>query len=380
MTRPHGPIRRTIAAIDQHALAHNVALARQLSPGQAICAVVKANAYGHGAVPMALALQALQVECFGVAFVEEAVPLREAGVTRPILVWGSAYDGAFDAIVKKQLTPVLGHIDQLHAFAQLARKSGVRLACHLEVDTGMARLGLDFAALPTFLAAAKRCAAEIKITGVMSHLALADRPQDPFNTLQAARFAAVQACVAQAGLSDLTWHLANSPATCAQRSHAPPTQMVRCGLLLYGMQPLRGDGQLPLAPVMQLRTTIVALRELPPNTRVSYGGRFSTPGPGPSRIATISIGYGDGYRRDFSGRAAVLVHGQRAPVVGTVCMDMCMVDVTAVKDAAVGDAVIVMGSQGKESIRAEELATWASTINYEIVCGIAARVPRIYTS
>jgi alanine racemase len=370
--------RPTRAEIDLAALAHNVKIVRSLAPQQALCAVVKANAYGHGALPMAQALQGLGIDSFGVAFVEEAVALRQAGIHRSILVWGSAYADAFEAMVAHQLTPVLGHVDQLIDLGARAAATGKTLHVQVEVDTGMARLGVPLNDLEDFFTAAKQRRSSIHIDGIMSHLAVADRPASPFHAQQLRRFAELQEALRTYGHANTPLHLSNSPGTVTLSPTQAGTQSVRCGLLLYGMQPMLDRQTVPVRPVLSLHSSLVAVRRLPPNTPVSYGCRYITP-QGPDRlIATVPMGYADGYRRDFSNRAEVLVRGSRVPVVGTVCMDMFMVDVTDLKEVGVGDAVVLMGDQGGASICAEELATWANTINYEIVCGLGARVRRCY--
>jgi alanine racemase len=370
--------RPTRAEIDLAALAHNVTVVRALAPQQALCAVVKANAYGHGAVPMAQALQRLGIDSFGVAFVEEAVALRQAGIVQPILVWGSAYTNAFDTLLAHRLIPVLGHINQLIELAACAEAKKETLHVQVEVDTGMARLGVSMGDLQEFLAAAHTRRGGIQIDGIMSHLAVADRPASPFHAQQLRRIAELQVALQALGHAHTPLHLSNSPGAVTLSPTQAGTQMVRCGLLLYGMQPMLDRQTVPVRPVLSLHSSLVAVRRLPPNTPVSYGCRYITP-QGPDRlIATVPMGYADGYRRDFSNRAEVLVRGTRVPVVGTVCMDMFMVDVTDLKEVGVGDAVVLMGDQDGASICAEELATWANTINYEIVCGLGARVRRCY--
>ncbi len=375
---PVARCRPTRALIDLAALRHNVGVARRHARGRRLCAVVKANAYGHGLGEVAPALQAAGVEAFGVAFVDEAVALRALGITRPIWVWGSTLTGCFDAIVKHQLVPVLGNLAQADALVAACRSRGLRLRVHLELDTGMARLGFGDAALEALLAAMPQWQPHLQVDGLMSHLAVADLPEDPFTEQQGAAFAALCGRLHSHGLAPTTLHLANSAGTCRAAVVGPrtPQAFVRCGLLLYGMQPLRGHHTADLRPVLALHSAVVALRDLPPGSPVSYGCTYRTPAGGPTRIATVPMGYADGYRRDFSGRAAMLLHGARVPVVGTVCMDMCMLDVTSLKNVELGDPVVLLGSQGNQTLAAEELADWAHTISWEIVCGIAARVAR----
>jgi alanine racemase len=380
---PVARCRPTRAVVDLDALAHNLGVARQHAGSQKICGVVKANAYGHGLCEVGRALEACGVDALGVAFVDEGMALRRAGVRVPIWVLGSNLGGCFDALVAHRLTPVLGNLPQALDLAARCRAASLQMGVHVEVDTGMARLGFGADAVESLLAALPQLQPDLRIEGLMSHLSVADLPADPYTLAQFDKFADLRRILRQAQISPACLHVANSAATLdvgASRLGPPPgtDAFVRCGLLLYGMQPMRGVFTDNLRPVMQLHSALVGLRELPPGSAVSYGCTYRTPAGAPSRIATVPIGYADGYRRDFSNRGRVLLRGQRVPVVGTVCMDMCMVDVTSVQEAALGDPVVLLGNQGTETLTAEDLADWAHTISYEIVCGIATRVARDY--
>ena len=368
-------IRPTQAIIDLSAIGANIRRVRAIAPKSQICAVVKANAYGHGMVPVALAMAAAGVETFGVALVEEGMALREAGIRQPILVWAGQFDAVtqrgFAEMVAHGLTPVLQDVRQVAVLAKAAVSAPVGL--HLEVDTGMARLGLDPADLPAFAEALAQHP-NLSLVGLMGHLAMADVIGAPFNDLQWRRLQVCQQKLAQYGLLPAMVHTANSPATIS----LPHLQLslVRCGLMLYGLEPMI-DGTTPaLRPALRWTSQIVAARDLPAGEPVSYGGRWHASRP--SRIGTVPVGYADGYTRRLSGQAHVLVRGKPAPVVGTVCMDYCMVDLTDVPDAAVGDEVILVGTQGDHTIAVDDLARWTHTINYEILCALAARVHRHY--
>ncbi len=368
-------IRPTRAEIDLAALRHNLQAVRSLAPGVEVMTVVKANAYGHGAVPVAQALEAEGVKLFGVALVEEGLELRQAGVKAPILVLGGAYEGGYDALVEADLIPTVFREEHLAGYAAAGR--GKPLKAHLKLDTGMGRIGVLPAELPGFLARWKQTP-EIALEGLISHFANADLADAELTREQVRRFKAAVAVLEANGMAPKYRHLANSAAVMdlPEVRDGLALNLVRPGLMLYGMAPAGWmEGRAPLLPVMRWRTAITHLKTVPKGTPISYGSTWVAQRE--SVIATLPLGYADGYGRKYSSRAQVLVRGQRAPIAGRVCMDMCMVDVTDVPGARVGDEVVLMGTQGKDRIRTEELASWAETINYEVVCGVSARVPRV---
>jgi len=376
------PIRPTEAVVDLSAIAANYRLLREIA-GRPLIAVVKENAYGHGAVPVAGELSRQGAAMLAVALVEEGVELREAGLNTPILVLGGAYGNRYDLLVSHRLTPAICDRSQLEGLAAAARASGVQVSAHLKVDTGMGRLGLRLRDIPAFVAAAARTP-EVAVEGVYTHLASADVGDRAFTERQVALFDEAAALLAGAGLPLRYRHLANSAGTVDYP--LARQDLVRPGIALYGYSPFHPRSLGPAAlsalrPALTWRTEVIQVKEVLEGTPVSYGGKWIAPRT--SRIATLPVGYGDGYRRQLSGRpgfgrAEVLVRGQRAPVAGTVCMDMIMVDVTDVPGVAVGDEVVLLGSQGDETVDAGELAERAGTISYEILCGIGARVPRRY--
>jgi len=315
---------------------------------------VKADGYGHGAIPVARALERAGVLGLAVSLTEEGIELRRAAIGGLILVMGGVY--GHHEILSHGLVPVVSDAADLDAFARAARALGVRARIHVKIDTGMSRLGIPPAQVDSFLAAAARLP-EIEIVGVCTHLASADT--DPaFTREQLARFDAAR----RAFPPGLLVHAANSAATVEMP--AARYDAVRPGLLLY-------------RDVMRLATAVSQLRDVPAGEPVSYGGLWRAPGP--RRIATLPIGYADGYPRRLTGAGEVLVHGRRCPVVGAVCMDMTMVDVTDVPGVDVGDEVVLLGAQGRERITARELADRAGLIEYEITCGVSKRVPRFYS-
>jgi alanine racemase len=371
-------IRPTVAEIDLAAIQRNLARIRQLvGPSVQIFGVVKADAYGHGAAPVARAIEPL-CSALAVSLVEEGMELRAAGIRAPIVVLGAYYNRHQDAVLSERLTPVVYDLGELERFAAAAARRGRPVGIHVKVDTGMSRLGVSVDELDAALARLRELPI-LRLAGLCTHFASADGPDEGVTQHALALF---ERCVARARAAfpelapQMITHAANSAATVrfpAARLHA-----VRPGLALYGAMPSRGRGlsglELGLEPALRLTTRIMAVHEIPVGATVSYGGLWRAARP--SRIATLPIGYADGYPRHVQG-ASVLVAGRRVPIVGAVCMDMLMVDVTDVPAAGVGAAVTLIGRDGSEAITVDDVATWASTINYEILCGISKRVPRI---
>lgn len=362
-----------MAEVDLAALRKNVdVIAGTVGAGVGIVAVVKADAYGHGALACARALER-KVWGFAVSLVEEGVELRRGGIAAPILVLGSYYGHSHRDVVAYRLTPVVSDRADIDKFARAADElASGRVGLHLKIDTGMARLGVRPAELDPLLAHLSQQNG-VELVGLASHLASADAEESAQTEAQLLRFAEAQAKVRAHGLWPTLTHVANSAA--ALRFAAARFDLVRTGLSLYGYNPSPAAAWSGLLPVLTLKSRIVALRDLEPGDRVSYGGLWQAPAP--ARIATVPVGYADGYTRRLSGRAQVLIGGRRCPVVGAITMDMCMVDVTGL-EAPLGEEVVLLGSQGDERISADDLATWSGTISWEIFCGISKRVPRIY--
>ncbi|MBI4366600.1 MAG: alanine racemase [Deltaproteobacteria bacterium] len=375
--------RPTVAEIDAQALAQNVAEVRARIPAHAgICAMVKADAYGHGAVAIATQLAAVGIAAFGVATVEEGMELRAAGIGQPILVMGGLMAqgaAAAAAIAEQGLTPVVHTPDAVPLLDAAAAARGVLLTVHLKIDTGMGRLGARPETLPK-VCAAIRHATHLRLGGVMTHFAHA---ADPAVTQeQCAGFAEAVHALEFAGEPPPIWHLANSGAILRGIGLAVPpfaTLWVRPGIMLYGAAPFPEDiGRARLRPVMHVKSRVILMKQVPAGTRVSYAGTWTAPRP--SRIAVIPIGYADGYPWLCGSRGQVLIGGARYPIVGRVTMDFCMIDVTDGKAVAPGSEVVLLGTQGGAAITAEELAGWAQTIPYEILTRISKRMPRIYTN
>jgi alanine racemase len=369
-------IRPTWAEIDLEALVANVSAVRALAPRTDVLAVVKANAYGHGAVVVGRALEATSVRMLAVALVEEGVELRNAGVRKPILVLGGAYHGGYQLMIEHDLTPAVFRIDHLEDLAEAARRKGLRAAAHLKVDTGMGRIGVFPDELDAFLDRAAHIA-EVRLTGVLSHFANADLADAELTGEQIRRFRAALAAMRARGMEPPLRHLSNSAGVIDRPEVRDGLELnlVRPGLMLYGVPPapwLRE--KVSLRPVLSWKTAVIHLKRVKKGTPISYGSTWIAPRE--SVIATLPVGYADGYDRAYSNRGEVLIRGRRAPIAGTVCMDLFMADVTDIPEVALGDEAVLLGEQGAERISAEDLAQLSGTIPYEILCRVGARVPR----
>ena len=380
-------IRPTVAEIDLGALCRNVARVRAIvGPKVAIYGVVKADAYGHGAVTVAGVLAPL-VDALAVSLVEEGLELRGAGLTCPILVLGAYYGQTHSEVLEEGLTPVIYDIGELQRFGSAPRRrrprrgqaqagNGLpqRWPVHVKIDTGMNRLGIQPEALPAFLELAARYS-HLELTGACTHFASADLKRPGATREQIARFERCLRVAAAHGMVPGVVHAANSAA--AVRFPEARYRAIRPGLALYGAMPSAVVARPELEPVLALRTKIMALHEVAAGQGVSYGGLWRPVRK--ARVATLPIGYADGYPRHICG-AEVLIRGRRAPVVGAVCMDMMMVDVSRVPGASVGDSVTLIGRDERGAIAVDQVARWADTASYEILCGISKRVPRIYST
>lgn len=371
--------RPTIAEIDLAALRHNFALVQRSIPaGCGTLAVVKADAYGHGFMDISRELESLGVTAFGVAFLAEGIQLRKSGIDRPVLILGGVYPGQERKCVGFNLSTAVFSLEQARVLNDTASRLYRKAKIHVKIDTGMGRLGIAAAEAPAFFRELRemRC---VELEGIISHFASADELDEEghrYSDRQAATFAQAVAEARSLGLDPRYVHIANSAA--AFGMELPFCNLVRPGIVLYGALP-SGDfeGKLALRPIMRLRSTVAMLKWVEPGTSISYARRYTAPGR--RLIASVPVGYADGYNRALTNRGEVLIRGERAPVVGTVCMDWIMVDVTQIPGIAVGDEVTLLGCDGAGNcVRAEELAAWAGTIPYEIFCGISKRVPRVY--
>ncbi len=366
--------RPTVARISLGALSHNFAEVLRRANGRKVLAVVKARAYGHGLIPVARHLLSQGAYMLGVALVEEGRELREAGIEAPILVLGPVFPGQADAVAALRLTPALSNSRVARALADAGRKRTARIAVHVKVDTGMGRTGVSPEAAPALIQ--ELMALEgIVVEGLMTHFADADLRDKTFASRQMERFEKLLGTLADQGIDLPLRHAANSAAV-LDYPRALFT-MIRPGLMLYGYDPVEEKTSgVELQPVLSLLTRIFLLKKVPAGTPISYGRTFVTRRE--SLIATIPIGYADGFSRGLSNRGEALVRGIRAPVAGRVCMDMTMLDVTGVPGVSEGDEVALIGASGSERITAADLAAKTGTIPYEVLCGISARVPRVF--
>ena len=357
--------RPTVAVVDLDAVGHNV---RRLKPPDAdLLAVVKADGYGHGAVPVARAALDAGATWLGVALVEEGIALREAGVGAPILVLSESPRGAEGDALAAGLTPTLYTEDGLDALAAAAH--GRRIGAHVKLDTGMHRVGLDPVKAEPFV----RTAVERGLTldGLWTHFAAADEPGNPSAARQLRRYLDAVEGLARAGFRPRLRHAANSAATLTMpESHL---DLVRTGIAVYGLAPSAALGRFDLRPAMSLRSRVGMVKRVPAGEAVSYGLRYRLERE--STIATVPVGYADGYSRLLSGRAQVLLRGRRYPVAGTITMDQLMVD-CGDDPVEAGDEIVLFGAQGNDEITADEVAGWYGTIGYEVVCAVGDRVPR----
>ncbi|HTW89320.1 MAG TPA: alanine racemase [Candidatus Binataceae bacterium] len=366
---------RAVAEIDLAALRFNYRLLRGLAPDADMMAVVKADAYGHGAVAVSRTLAAEGCAHFGVATVSEAAELRAAEHRGRIYLLGGFFPGDARAIVALDLTPFVFDSDSIHAIGAAAAAVGRRnFPVHLKLDTGATRLGLRLDELAGAIDQLRR-QESLTLEGVSTLLASAHDPTSPVTDRQLAEFSQALERLAAAGFAPPVTHVANSAALVLRAdSHR---NLVRPGLAIYGLPPVPAVAErAALRPAMTFKTRILQIKRVSAGTGVSYGHTFVTPRAG--TIGVLAVGYADGYRRGLQHGGEVLIRGRRAPVVGAVCMDLTMVDLTEVPDARAGDEVILWGVSGGETISVNEVARLAQTISYEMLCTVGRRVARVY--
>ncbi|HWV46569.1 MAG TPA: alanine racemase [Nitrospira sp.] len=367
----------TVATVDLTALVHNLSqFRRMLSPGCDVIAVVKANAYGHGAIETSRTLIRHGVTRLAVFSTEEGVALRQAGITVPIVILGPIFQEQFGDLFAHQLTPVVSDPSVLTALGQAATSREVFHSIHLKIETGMGRLGLTQDELVALIRSYK-FPSSLRLEGLMTHLADADGSDPDATEEQISRFHTALNVVLEGGFQVPLIHMSNSGG--AVRFPSAHFSLVRPGIMLYGYHTLPSTVETPdLRPVLSLKTRIAQLRTIQPGGTVSYNRTFTAKCP--TRIAILPIGYASGLSRHLSNRGYVLIRGQRVPIAGLVCMDMMMVDVTTIPGIAVGDEVVLIGQQENERITARDIAEWTGTISYEVLCAISPQIPRIYHS
>jgi alanine racemase len=368
------PLRPTHARIDLDALAYNLDQIRAHVEGRPVMGIVKANAYGHGLVPTALAMQDMGIDALGVAFLEEGVALREAGVRCPVLVLGGIIGNQVDAFIEQRLDITASSVFKLQQIDDAARRLGRRARVHLKIDTGMGRIGTQWDTADALVDAALD-ADHCEVVGVFSHLSSSESVDPTATRRQEARFAGVVEGFVRRGRTPPVRHLANSGAVLQH----PSTwlDLVRPGLSLYGVVPAPHlQGVLPLRPVLSLHTRVVFFKVQRRGRPVSYDETWAPAHD--TRVVTLPVGYGDGYGRRLSNRALVGLRGRRHPVVGRVTMDAVMVDIGPDGTAYNGDPVLLLGRSGGVQVSVEEMAEWLDTIPYEVLTSINTRVPRQY--
>lgn len=368
--------RPTVAIIDLDAIAFNMKQIRRIvGPGIKICPAVKADGYGHGAPEISRVLERNGADMLSVATPEEAIELREAGISLPTLLLGCVLPEQIPLLIEYQITSTICDLDFAQRLSVNALASGSVVNVHIKVDTGMGRIGVLSRETVDFVSAVSQMKG-LHIEGIFTHFPSADEDDMSFTHQQIAEFGELCEAIEASGIRIPICHAANSAAIL----NVPDSfmNMVRPGIMVYGhcdFKPLCPPVE--LRPALTLKSKVVFLKTLPAGCTVSYGRTYVTGKK--TVIATVPIGYADGYSRRLSNKADALVHGMRVPVVGTVCMDQMMLDVSQVPDVRAGDEVVLYGKQGGEEIAVEEIAQILGTISYEVLCSISKRVPRLYT-
>jgi alanine racemase len=373
--------RATVAEIDLDAFKHNLGRIRSLlEPDVKIMAVVKANAYGHGAIPCAKAALEAGADWLGVAVLEEGVELRYSGIDAPILVMGGIFPDEAKNLIQYGLSTSVSDYSLARELSIQAEKQGKTVGVHLKIDTGMGRLGMLPDELPGFMEQTQSLK-NLRVEGIFTHLSSADEANPEFTREQLSRLGQSIDSLKSKGIAVPMVHAANSSGIL--NFSASHLDMVRPGISLYGTLGLSAKNSNPnqnssaeFKQVMQWKTKILQIRNLPKGASLSYNRRFTTERE--SQIAVLPVGYADGLNRKLSNNMEVLVRGQRTPQVGTICMDLCLIDVTDIKGVQCEDEVVLFGKQENEMITVDEMAQCCGTISYEILCNVGKRVPRVY--
>ena len=359
--------------IDLDAIRHNIRAVHERA-GVPVMAIIKADAYGHGAVEIA---RHIDGECafFGVSSILEALELRQAGIEKPILILGYTPVAAFPEAIRQGIRPAIFRYEDALALSQAATALGMTAKFHIAVDTGMSRIGFQVTPEEADICARIAALPNVEAEGLFSHLATADCADLTRARHQAALFDQFDEMLHSRGVTIRLRHLDNSAGV--MNFHCK-YELVRSGIVTYGMYPSTevDPSVLDLRPALRWESRITHLKTLEPGREIGYGGTYTTTRP--TRVATVPVGYADGYRRNLSGRFYVLIRGKKAPILGRICMDQMMVDVTEVPDAALNDTVVLVGKSGDLNISVEEIAAQGDSFNYEFVCGISRRVPRVY--
>ena len=368
---------RCYAEISLEAIGHNIReVKKRLPEGVKLLGVVKANAYGHGAVPVASYLEN-QVDYFATATIEEAVELRENGISAPILILGYVSPSQYGDLVEYDLTQTIDSYAQALALEKEAARQNRKAKAHLAVDTGMTRIGFQVTEHDADEAAKIADLPHIELEGMFTHFSCADQEDKTYCSMQMEKYDKMTALLAERGVTIPLRHICNSAGIMEFDDHR--FEMVRSGIITYGIYPSEEvkKERLDLIPALSWKSHVIHVKEVGPGIGVSYGATYVTEKP-MTRIATVSAGYADGYPRALSNQGCVLIHGKKAPIIGRICMDQMMVDVTDIPDVQVEDVVTLVGTDGDETITIEEIANPAARFDYEMLCDISSRVTRVY--
>lgn len=368
---------RCYAEISLEAIGHNIReVKKRLPEGVKLLGVVKANAYGHGAVPVASYLEN-QVDYFATATIEEAVELRENGISAPILILGYVSPSQYGDLVEYDITQTIDSYAQALALEKEAARQNRKAKAHLAVDTGMTRIGFQVTEHDADEAAKIADLPHIELEGMFTHFSCADQEDKTYCSMQMEKYDKMTALLAERGVTIPLRHICNSAGIMEFDDRR--FEMVRSGIITYGIYPSEEvkKERLDLIPALSWKSHVIHVKEVGPGIGVSYGATYVTEKP-MTRIATVSAGYADGYPRALSNQGCVLIHGKKAPIIGRICMDQMMVDVTDIPDVQVEDVVTLVGTDGDETITIEEIANPAARFDYEMLCDISSRVTRVY--
>ena len=367
---------RVVAEVNLDAICDNIRNTKKIiKEGTKLMAIVKADGYGHGAVPVAKALDSL-VDAYGVAIVEEGIELRKAGIDKPILVLGCVPAMQYHCLAEYDIMPAITNYDMAKMISEEAKKQGKKLRVHIKLDTGMGRIG--FLPNEESITEIKKIAelSNIVIDGCFSHFSKADEKDKAFANEQFGKYMKMVNRLKEIGIDIPTKHISNSAGI--MDMPVANLDMVRSGISTYGLYPSEevNKNRLPLKPAMKIYSYITFVKEVEEGCPIGYGGTFITNRK--TKVATVPVGYGDGYKRALSNQGHVLIQGKRVPIIGRVCMDQFMVDVTDLDDVKAGDKVTLIGTDGNETISMEEIGAMTCSFNYEVACDIGKRIPRVY--
>ncbi len=369
-------IRPVWLEINLDAIAHNVRTIKEIvGRNTQIIAVVKANAYGHGAVEVSQVALENGVAILAVGVVEEGIILRKAGIKAPILICGLTLEDQLEPLLSYNLTPTICDLQILEALSKVAGENGKTVGIHIKIDTGMGRLGVSPPKTLNFVKKISKMR-NIKIEGIFTHLAATNEKDGIYTKMQFDEYKKALLELEKEGINIPLKHIANSAAIL--NSSSMYLDAVRPGIILYGLFPSpKSERTVELKPATEFKTKIIFLKKVSPGKSIGYGRTYITTKP--TKVATLPVGYADGYSRLLSNKGEVLVRGERAPIIGRICMDLCMIDVTHIPQVQIGDEVVLWGRQGSEIIWAEEIAGKIGSIVYEVICMVdKERVPRVF--